>query len=147
MSRSGGDSDAASPRAPSDGRSPGQTQAEQAAPRAAGVLTAKAAKDAVAEIWLTLLPPGCYPEVNDNFFDVGGSSRMLPELLRRLVDRVGVSLRMVDLFNLPTIASQAARIVAEVNGDPTSAEPGSEAADVGSVPVGVPSMRLTVPSS
>ena len=44
---------------------------------------------------------------NDNFFDVGGSSLQLPELLAELKKETGTDLNLIDLFRYTTISSQA----------------------------------------
>lgn len=59
-------------------------------------------EDCIKEIWTELLGRKDIL-VDDNFFDVGGNSILLIKLQTMLRDRVGLDLRVVDLFIHPTI--------------------------------------------
>lgn len=48
--------------------------------------------------------------LTDNFFDLGGTSLKLIELQAQIKQRLGVSLEVVELFRLPSIATLAAQI-------------------------------------
>lgn len=61
------------------------------------------------EIWRELLP-GAPAGVHDNFFDCGGHSLLAMQLLAAIASRMGGRLRLVDLFQNPTIAGLAARL-------------------------------------
>lgn len=58
----------------------------------------------VAEIWegiLNIENPG----IDDNFFDLGGTSLDIAELSRKLTDALGFAIRVITLFEYPTIRS------------------------------------------
>jgi aryl carrier-like protein len=60
----------------------------------------------IAEIWCAVLD---VEEVgpHDNFFDLGGHSRLMAEVRERLAKAVGRKLSLLDLFEYPTIAALA----------------------------------------
>ncbi|MDT9701392.1 phosphopantetheine-binding protein [Streptomyces sp. P17] len=65
----------------------------------------------VAGIWSELLGvPLVVP--SDNFFDLGGHSLLGTRLATRLRERFGVEVRLRELFTEPTVAGQAALVVA-----------------------------------
>lgn len=45
--------------------------------------------------------------VNDNFFDLGGHSLLMSEVLGKLQSRISKPLALVELFEYPTISSLA----------------------------------------
>ncbi|MEZ0109834.1 acyl transferase domain-containing protein [Catenulispora sp. EB89] len=66
-----------------------------------------ATERAVAAVWsaeLGVEPVG----MGDNFFDLGGTSLVVPGLLAAIAERCGVSLPTVALFEAPTVRSLAA---------------------------------------
>ncbi len=64
----------------------------------------------IAAIWKEMLGVARVG-TNDNFFDLGGHSLLLVRLQRRLLDRFGREISMIDLFRFPTVASLARRLV------------------------------------
>ncbi|MDC0683710.1 non-ribosomal peptide synthetase [Sorangium atrum] len=80
----------------------------------------------LAAIWREVLS---VPQVgiHDNFFDLGGHSLLLAKVHSRLRDTVDRDLRLLVLFQHPTIASLAAAL---------SRDPGAEAAPQGGAPDG-----------
>ncbi|MEM7411461.1 MAG: amino acid adenylation domain-containing protein [Myxococcota bacterium] len=56
----------------------------------------------VAEVWAEVLGLEKVG-ANDNFFDLGGTSLSLVQMHPALVERLGVSLELVDLFRHPTV--------------------------------------------
>jgi amino acid adenylation domain-containing protein len=66
-----------------------------------------ALETAVAEIWSEVLG---VPRVgrDDNFFDLGGHSILMIQMRRKLQDKLGQTLTMVDLFRHPTVSALAA---------------------------------------
>ena len=68
-----------------------------------------ATERAIAELWsaeLGVEPVG----MGDNFFDLGGTSLVVPGLLAAITERCGVSLPTVALFEAPTVRSLAAAV-------------------------------------
>jgi aryl carrier-like protein len=45
---------------------------------------------------------------DDNFFDLGGHSILMIQMRRKLQDKLGQTLTMVDLFRHPTVSALAA---------------------------------------
>jgi hypothetical protein len=60
----------------------------------------------IAEVWCAVLDVD-HVGLYDNFFDLGGHSRLMVEVRERLVKAVGRMLSLLDLFEYPTIASLA----------------------------------------
>ncbi|MEZ0109062.1 amino acid adenylation domain-containing protein [Catenulispora sp. EB89] len=82
---------------------------------------------AVAKVWCELLGLGSVG-VHDNFFDVGGHSLLVIRLHARLAETSGWPGSVVDLFQFPTVASQARFIAGRESSD--AADPALEAARV-----------------
>ena len=66
-------------------------------------------EEKLGHIWCRLLHTATIGR-HDNFFDVGGHSLLLPQLLSDIRDYFEVSLRVTNLFEFPTIARLAAHI-------------------------------------
>jgi hypothetical protein len=66
-------------------------------------------EQALAEQWRAMLHVSSVDR-DENFFDAGGHSLLLPQILRQVADAFGVELTLVELFEYPTIASLAAHI-------------------------------------
>jgi acyl carrier protein len=62
-----------------------------------------ATQKTIAEIWQDLLQINTVG-INDSFFDLGGHSLLLVKMLRRLKESFTEDLKVVDLFQYPTIA-------------------------------------------
>ena len=45
--------------------------------------------------------------INDNFFDLGGHSLLVVDVHRRLQERLGIDLTLIELFRYPTVISLA----------------------------------------
>jgi acetoacetyl-CoA synthetase len=89
-------------------RNPGALDALQAAVQAATVLIApstgpKGVASAVGQIWRETLGLAS-AEPDDNFFDLGGTSRQLTSLLRRVRDELGVHIGLGTFAARPTLA-------------------------------------------
>jgi iturin family lipopeptide synthetase C len=68
-------------------------------------------ESALADLWKQVLQVdsvGMY----DNFFDLGGHSLLMLQLHSKVQARFGAGLKMVELFELPTVSSMARRLVA-----------------------------------
>lgn len=74
------------------------------------------------EIWReTLNNPDVQP--NDNFFDAGGDSILIPSMVIRLKKGLGISISIVDVFQYPTVATLAAFVSAHTEGQATQNTP------------------------
>jgi nonribosomal peptide synthetase protein BlmIX len=82
-------------------------QADRAAPASSSSTPPRSPlEQAIADVWCeTLRLPSV--GVHDGFFDLGGDSLRVLELLVRVRERVDPGLRAVDLFRCPTVASLA----------------------------------------
>jgi acyl carrier protein len=60
-------------------------------------------ESAVARIWSEQIGTEI-SSVNQNFFDCGGKSIMLPYIAAKLKEQIGVNVSIVDLFQFPTVA-------------------------------------------
>jgi amino acid adenylation domain-containing protein len=74
------------------------------APRADVVQPRNALEETIADVWRAVLQRANVG-VTDNFFDLGGHSLLIIQVLERLRPRVGVELGVVDLFRYPSVAS------------------------------------------
>jgi amino acid adenylation domain-containing protein len=68
----------------------------------------------IADIWKQVLNVEDVG-ADDNFFDAGGHSLLIPQVRQALQNAFGTNLRVVELFQYPTIRSLAERIDAERN--------------------------------
>jgi amino acid adenylation domain-containing protein/non-ribosomal peptide synthase protein (TIGR01720 family) len=66
----------------------------------------------VAEVWREVLRAERVGR-HDNFFDLGGHSMLMLRVLRKLQQRCGRQLSMLDLFRAPTVAAMAALLAGE----------------------------------
>ncbi|MFM2051975.1 MAG: non-ribosomal peptide synthetase, partial [Pseudomonadota bacterium] len=83
----------------------------------------------IAEIWQAVLKRE-QVGIDDNFFDLGGHSLLLLQVLGRLRERLGRKLPVVTLFQYPTIQSLAAHL----SRDETATPPAGPAADTAPAP-------------
>lgn len=72
--------------------------------------------DAIRAIWMQLLQVE-EVGIDDNFFDIGGSSMSLVRASRLMKDRIGFDVKVIDLFRYPTIRA----LCASLAGAPTRA--------------------------
>jgi amino acid adenylation domain-containing protein len=77
------------------------------------------AEQRVAAIWRDLLRTE-QAGISDNFFDLGGHSLLVVQLQSRLRRDFGKEVSLVELFQHPTIASQAALVVGREASEPVS---------------------------
>jgi len=90
------------------------------------------AEETLTAIWQELL--GVSPVgVRDSFFDLGGHSLLASQLVARLAARFGVELPLSDLFDAPTIAELAPRLVQGMSAGP--AEQMIPRRDVAMIPI------------
>ena len=84
-------------------------------------------QEAIAEIWreaLGLAQVG----TTDNFFDLGGHSLLVVQVQRRLKQRFGKEIPIVDMFRYSTIQALAERVDGDVDSDNSAARRGQERA-------------------
>jgi len=77
----------------------------------------------IAELWRDLLGAEAVG-AEDNFFDLGGHSLLMPRLQQSLAERLGREIGIVELFRFPTVRSLAAHLAgaAEQPADPAEGE-------------------------
>jgi amino acid adenylation domain-containing protein len=75
---------------------------------------------AVAEIWQQLLSLDRVG-VQDNFFDLGGTSLLLVQVNQRLQQKLGRSLPVLTLLNYPTVRQLARHLAATAGGEEATA--------------------------
>ena len=80
----------------------------------------------IAEIWQAVLKRE-QVGIDDNFFDLGGHSLLLLQVLGRLRERLGRKLPVVTLFQFPTIQSLAAHLSRSENEAITATDRPTEA--------------------
>jgi amino acid adenylation domain-containing protein len=81
----------------------------------------------IAEIWQTVLKRD-QVGIDDNFFDLGGHSLLLLQVLGRLREQLGRALPVVTLFQYPTIQALAAHLSRDESTTPTAGRPADTAA-------------------
>ena len=94
---------------------------EAAAAPAPAVLPLSRAETIAAGVWKALLERPSVG-VDDNFFDLGGTSVLAVRLHRRLTEAFGGSFPLVSVFEYPTVRAFAAFMDAENNGGGNSGE-------------------------
>jgi acyl-CoA synthetase (AMP-forming)/AMP-acid ligase II len=87
------------------------------------------AEQAVARVWRDVLGTGPVG-LDDNFFDLGGSSLHLVKVQRRLVAELQSPLTIIDLFTCPTVRGLAALLSPSAADSTTSTAPDASAARV-----------------
>ena len=97
---------------------------EAAAAPAPAVLPLSRAETIAAGVWKALLERPSVG-VDDNFFDLGGTSVLAVRLHRRLTEAFGGSFPLVSVFEYPTVRAFAAFMDAENNGGGNSGENGN----------------------
>lgn len=65
----------------------------------------------ISEIWMELLQTKQIG-INDNFFDLGGSSLLAAQLHQALKERLGLQVTILDIFQYPTIHSLSKHLTA-----------------------------------
>jgi amino acid adenylation domain-containing protein len=66
----------------------------------------------VAAIWSGIL--GCAVRLDDNFFDLGGTSVDLVEVHARLRDHIAQDLSVIEMFDYPTVRALTARLAGPI---------------------------------
>ncbi len=84
-------------------------------------------QEAIAEIWREALGL-THVGMTDNFFDLGGHSLLVVQVQRRLKQKFGKEIPIVDMFRYSTIRSLAARLEGEASNDNSAAKRGQERA-------------------
>jgi amino acid adenylation domain-containing protein len=82
--------------------------------RAELVLPEDATEEKMLEIWETILETDNI-SITDNFFEIGGNSLKIINMLGLIQESFGNSLKVSDLFDKPTIKEQAATISKNIN--------------------------------
>jgi len=98
-----------------------ETQAEPPAPGAAEI------ERTIAKVWADALGTPRV-ELNDNFFDLGAHSLMVPEVHMQLQQALGREMSLLDLFHFPTVALLARRLRGEEHPRAQSTIKGSDRA-------------------
>jgi len=68
----------------------------------------------IAEVWKTILSLDKIG-IDDNFFDLGGNSILIPQVVAELFSRGGYKIVIIDLFKYPTIRSLGQFIEANIS--------------------------------
>ncbi len=84
-------------------------------------------QEAIAEIWREALGLA-HVSTTDNFFDLGGHSLLVVQVQRRLKQKFGKEIPIVDMFRYSTIQSLAERVDGDVDSDNSAAKRGQERA-------------------
>lgn len=53
--------------------------------------------------------------VTDNFFDIGGSSVLIPEIIGALTETIGIKIKILDFFQNPTVKSLGAHLLSNTS--------------------------------
>ena len=85
---------------------------------AAFTIPATEVERAIAAIWSDLLGVRS-PGMDENFFDLGGSSLQLIQMRRQIRERIGISLSIADMFRYSTIRLLVRRLNEGENASPT----------------------------
>ncbi|MFI7136120.1 phosphopantetheine-binding protein [Nonomuraea sp. NPDC050153] len=70
----------------------------------------------VVDIWCEILKLRTV-DISDNFFDLGGHSRLLPRMRDRLREALGADLRLIAFFEHPTVRTLARHIDGDSRAD------------------------------
>jgi acyl-coenzyme A synthetase/AMP-(fatty) acid ligase len=84
------------------------------------------AEQAVAQVWRDVLGTGPVG-LDDNFFDLGGSSLHLVKVQRRLTAELQAPLTIIDLFRYPTVRGLAALLTPPTSDETSSTQPDASA--------------------
>jgi acyl carrier protein len=87
------------------------------------------AEESIAQVWCEVLGLEAVG-VNDTFFDLGGHSLALLQVQRKLQDRLGREIPIIDLFGAPTVAALALRLAGTGEEGIAAAAAGDERAEV-----------------
>jgi acyl carrier protein len=79
-------------------------------------------EELLATIWATVLRVDRVG-VHSNFFELGGHSLMATQVISRIAASLGVELPLRAIFEAPTVAELAARIIAAQSSDPVPQAP------------------------
>ena len=87
-----------------------------------------ATEEKIAAVWCQVLKLERVG-IDDNFFEVGGQSLLMPLLQQGLEKALGRSVAMVRLFQYPTIAAQAAALVEDTSVEASAQQTTQRASD------------------
>jgi amino acid adenylation domain-containing protein/FkbH-like protein len=73
----------------------------------------KKAEKNVMSVWIQVLRRDDF-SLTDNFFDVGGSSILIPQIVINLYKQFNIQIEIVDIFQFPTVKELASHIEAKV---------------------------------
>ncbi len=91
----------------------------EAVPSASGETGASAEVTAfVAQCWVEVLGLSQAPQPDQHFLDLGGDSMAAARLLATMSDQLDLEISMLDLFDRPTVASQAGLVEALLRAEP-----------------------------
>src|SRR5581483_7905618 len=78
--------------------------------RPSGAPTGGTTADRLARMWQEILGLDAPPGPDDHFFDLGGTSLAVMELVVAIEDELGVDLPMLDVLEMPSLVGLAARV-------------------------------------
>ena len=104
----------------------------EAAPVTLFVVPRSETERAVAAVWQEVLGRGDVG-LDSGFFDLGGNSLLLMQVVRRLRDEFGVPVTRVDMFSHPTVRAMAGHL--------TSKTPARSTVDTGKRTAGLADLR------
>ena len=94
----------------------GRVAAETAVP--AELVASGEVVDFVAACWVEVLGLSQPPPPDEHFLDLGGDSMAAARLLATMSDQLDLEISMLDLFDRPTVASQAGLVEALMRAEP-----------------------------
>ncbi len=89
---------------------PAATPSAPTLPPSAPAVTADTLEGTLSAIWVALLELDEPPEPDDNLFDLGGHSLLLPRMQQDIRARTGFEVEAVQLFQYPTVSTLAAHL-------------------------------------